>query len=67
MRRAGLVGAHRRRQRLPAAARAVAAAFGAFANHRAGDLTADALDRRWVADITQHETSEGSLYLAVER
>jgi len=65
MRRAGLVGVHRRRHRQPAAAEEAVATSGAFPNHLAGDFTADAPDRRWVADITQHETSEGWLYLAV--
>ena len=28
------------------------------------DFTADAPDRRWFADITEHPTDEGKLYLA---
>ena len=65
MRSAGLVGVHRRRHASPKAAEVVVRAPKAFENHLAGDFTAEAPDRRWVADITQHKTSEGWLYLAV--
>jgi len=68
MRAAGLVGVHRRRRGHVKAGKdneEAVQATRAFENHLNGDFTADAPDRRWVADITQHQTREGWLYLAV--
>lgn len=62
MRAAGIVGAHRRRRqgitrRHPARSPYVDLVQRAF--------TATAPNRLWVADLTQHDTDEGWLYLAV--
>jgi len=55
MRASGLVGVHRRRHAKAKAAEGRVAAREAFENHLAGDFTAEAPDRRWVADIERHE------------
>lgn len=65
MRSAGLVGIHRRKNRNPNSVKATPAAARAFPNLVRRDFTADAPDRVWLADITQHPTKEGWLHLAV--
>jgi transposase InsO family protein len=65
MREADLVGVHRRKHKNPNDARAPESESRAFENLLEGNFTADAPNRRYVADITQHETLEGWLYLAV--
>ena len=62
MRRLGLQGVHRRRARRPGGRRVLHPLFDDLV---ARDFVADAPDRLWVADITQHKTLEGWLYLAV--
>lgn len=57
MREAGLQGVHRRRWR---GGRAPAV----FADHVNRRFVADAPDRLWVTDITQHRTAEGWVYCA---
>lgn len=62
VREAGLVGVHRRRKqgstkRDPARL--------SYADRVQRAFTADTPDRLWAADITQHPTNEGWLYLAV--
>jgi len=66
MRAAGLQGVHRRRSgRLEAATSALTARKErVFDDLVQRDFSADAPDRLWLADITQHPTSEGWLYLA---
>jgi putative transposase len=62
MRRLGLQGVHRCRSRRPGGRRVLHPLFDDLV---ARDFVADAPDRLWVADITQHKTLEGWLYLAV--
>jgi transposase InsO family protein len=66
MRAAGLQGVHRRRTgRSQAATKALAARKErVFDDLVERDFSADAPDRVWLADITQHPTGEGWLYLA---
>lgn len=62
MRLHGLQGVHRRRARRRNGMRVLHPIFDDLV---ARDFTADAPNRLWVADITQHWTLEGWLYLAV--
>ena len=62
MRRLGLQGVHRRRSRRPGGPRVLHPIFDDLV---AREFTADAPNQLWVADITQHWTAEGWLYLAV--
>ena len=62
MRRLGLQGIHRRRARRPGGRRVLHPLFDDLV---ARDFQADAPNRLWVADITQHKTEEGWLYLSV--
>src|SRR5690606_7942612 len=62
MRSLGLQGVHRRRNRRPGGPRRLHPIFDDLVLR---EFTADAPDRLWVADITQHWTLEGWLYLAV--
>ena len=66
MREAGVVGITRRRAgRSKAATAAAKAAEARIAQDLVRrDFTADAPDRSWFADITEHPTDEGKLYLA---
>ena len=62
MREAGLVGIHRRRKR---GSTKRDPARPSYADLVQREFAPDAPDRLWVADITQHKTNEGWLYLAV--
>ncbi len=62
MRKAGLVGLHRSRKR--GSTRRVPDR-PSYADLVQREFTPSAPDRLWVADITQHKTNEGWLYLAV--
>jgi putative transposase len=62
MQQLGLQGIHRRRARRPGGRRVLHPLFDDLV---ARDFQADAPNRLWVADITQHRTDEGWLYLAV--
>ena len=62
MREAGLVGVHRRRER---GSTKRDPARPAYADLVRREFSPGAPDQLWVADITQHKTSEGWLYLAV--
>ena len=62
MRDAGLVGVHRRRKRGTTKRDSVRPSYADLVQR---EFTADTPDRLWVADITQHKTNEGWLYLAV--
>ncbi len=62
MREAGLVGIHRRRKR---GSTKRDPARPSYADLVQREFAPDAPDRLWVADITQHKTAEGWLYLAV--
>lgn len=63
MRRAGLQGEHRRRRGRSKAMRASLEARVA-PDHVQRGFDVDHLDRVWFADVTQHPTCEGWLYLA---
>jgi putative transposase len=60
MRLAGLQGVHRRKGRGRRGH-----LHELHEDHVAGSFTNDAPDRVWVADVTQHRTDEGWLYLSV--
>ena len=60
MRLLGLQGIHRRKGR-----RRAGHPHELHDDHVNGAFTQDAPDRVWVADVTQHRTSEGWLYLSV--
>ncbi len=60
MRLQGLQGIHRRKGR-----RRRGHLHQLHDDHVAGEFTQDAPDRVWVADVTQHRTDEGWLYLSV--
>jgi len=62
MRRLGLQGVHRRRARRPGGPRVLHPIFDDLVLR---EFTAEAPNQLWVADITQHWTFEGWLYLAV--
>src|SRR5690606_5932229 len=62
MRQAGLEGAHRRRRRGLTRRRPGATAQPDLVSR---NFTAIEPNRLWVADMTQHKTEEGWLYLAV--
>lgn len=62
MREAGLVGIHRRRKQ---GSTRRDPARPSYADRVQRAFTSDIPDRLWVADITQHMTDEGWLYLAV--
>lgn len=62
MRRMNLVGVHRRHRR--AVARRTAS-WQRYPDRVARAFTASAPNRLWVADVTQHATDEGWLYVAV--
>ena len=62
MREVGLVGVHRRRKR---GSTRRDPARSSYADLVQREFTPSAPDRLWVADITQHKTGEGWLYLAV--
>ena len=62
MRAAGLVGVHRRRRQGLTVRDPAAVPAPDLVNRR---FTSPGRDRLWVADITQHRTWEGWLYLAV--
>ena len=62
MREAGLVGVHRRRTRGNTKRDPVRPSYADLVKR---EFTPDIPDRLWVADITQHKTAEGWLYLAV--
>ncbi len=62
MREAGLVGIHRRRKR---GGTKRAPAHPSYTDLVKREFTPSVPDRLWVADITQHPTNEGWLYLAV--
>ena len=62
MREAGLRGIHRRRKR---GSTRRDPARPSYADLVKRTFTADTPDRLWVADITQHMTAKGWLYLAV--
>jgi putative transposase len=59
MRCHGLAGVHRRRWRHAQRSEAV------WPDHVQRQFTADAPDRLWVTDITQHRSSEGWVYAAI--
>lgn len=59
MRSHGLAGVHRRRWRHHQRSEAI------WPDHVKREFTADAPDRLWVTDITQHRTSEGWVYAAI--
>jgi transposase InsO family protein len=65
MQDAGLVGIHRRKNKNPNDQKPVQDESSTFENLLQRDFTSEAPNRRWVGDITQHETKEGWLYLAV--
>lgn len=60
MRLAGLQGVHRRKGR-----RRRGHLHELHQDHVSGAFTRDAPDRVWVADVTQHRTDEGWVYLSV--
>ena len=60
MRLQGLQGVHRRKGR-----RRRGQLHERHQDHVSGQFTKDAPDRVWVADVTQHRTGEGWLYLSV--
>jgi putative transposase len=60
MRLLGLQGVHRRKGR-----RRAGHPHELHDDHVKGEFTRDAPDRVWVADVTQHRTGEGWLYLSV--
>lgn len=62
MREAGLVGVHRRRARGSTQRNPTRPSYADLVQR---DFTPNTPDRLWVADITQHKTDEGWLYLAV--
>ncbi len=62
MREAGLVGVHRRRKQ---GSTKRDPARPSYADLVQREFTPSTPDRLWVADITQHQTDEGWLYLAV--
>lgn len=62
MRSLGLQGIHRRRNRRPGGPRRLHPIFDDLVLR---EFTADGPNKLWVADITQHWTLEGWLYLAV--
>lgn len=62
MRRGGLEGVYRRRVRGSTRRNPAATPSDDLVNRQ---FTADGPDRLWVADITEHPTAEGKLYLAV--
>ena len=62
MREAGLVGVHRRRKQ---GSTKRDPARSSYADRVQREFTPSTPDRLWVADITQHPTAEGWLYLAV--
>ncbi len=62
MQQAGLVGVHRRRKQ---GSTKRDPARPSYADRVQREFTSDTPDRLWVADITQHPTDEGWLYLAV--
>lgn len=62
MRKAGLEGAHRRRRRGMTRRQPSATPQPDLVNR---DFAANKPNRLWVADMTQHKTDEGWLYLAV--
>lgn len=62
MRASGIQGVHRRRRRRSKATKAQKERVYEDLVQR--EFTADEPDRLWLADITQHETDEGWLYIA---
>jgi len=62
MREAGLVGVHRRRKRGSTRRNPARPSYTDLVKR---EFSPDVPDRLWVADITQHKTNEGWLYLAV--
>jgi len=62
MREAGLVGVHRRRKQGSTRRDPARPSYSDLVQR---DFTPNTPDRLWVADITQHKTDEGWLYLAV--
>ena len=62
MQQAGLVGVHRRRKQ---GSTKRDPTRSSYADRVQREFTSDTPDRLWVADITQHPTEEGWLYLAV--
>lgn len=62
MREAGLVGVHRRRKRGSTRRDPARPSYSDLVQR---SFTPNTSDRLWVADITQHKTEEGWLYLAV--
>ena len=62
MREAGLVGVHRRRNRGSTRRDPARPSYSDLVKR---EFTPSTPDRLWVADITQHKTGEGWLYLAV--
>lgn len=62
MRKANLLGVHRRRKRGSTRRDPARSSYADLVQRK---FTPSAPDRLWVADITQHKTDEGWLYLAV--